>query len=45
MVTERFCICVTVCSCATVDCICNVHEFMSTGEGWELTRLEDMHIE
>ncbi len=38
MVTERFY------NCAAVDCKCNVHEFTSTGEGSELTRLETMYI-
>jgi hypothetical protein len=38
MVTERFY------NCTAVDCKCNVHEFISTGEGSELTRLENMYI-
>jgi hypothetical protein len=38
MVTERFY------NCTAVDCKCNVHEFISTGEGRELTRLENTHI-
>jgi hypothetical protein len=38
MVTEKFY------NCAPADCQCDVHEFISTGEGQELTRLENMHI-
>jgi hypothetical protein len=38
MVIERFY------SQANAEYQCNVHEFVSIGEGWELIRLEAMHI-
>jgi hypothetical protein len=38
MVTERFY------NCAPAGCRHGIHEFMSTGEGRELTRLENTQI-